>query len=612
MGGDIREQRQAILAEMPSGPGVYQFLSADKEVLYVGKARNLKKRVSSYFRSGHAAKTEALMQTAQTIEVTRTHTEGEALLLENNLIKSKQPRFNIMLRDDKGYPYIFLSDQPYPRLVYHRGAKREKGRYFGPYPSSGSVRESLRLLQKIFGVRQCRDSYFSNRSRPCLQYQLKRCSGPCVGIISEADYAQDVQNTVLFLEGKGKELNDQMIAKMDQAAAALDYETAAVYRDRIAALHRVQERQYVEGDRLGELDIICGVMDQGLACIDVSTVRGGRHLGRRSYFPTSKTGNGQPDELGEVLSAFVSQYYQDKTVPPQILVNHDVADSDLLEAALSEVASHKVAIRRPQRGAARKWMDMAQINATDALGRRLASKENLRQRFDTLQDALGLEQQVERIECFDISHTGGEATVASCVVFTPDGPLKTDYRRYNIDGIEPGDDYAAMRQALTRRFRKLSEGEGKVPDLLLVDGGKGQLRQAEEIIDEMQIPGVALAGIAKGEGRKAVNDRLFLSGQSEATILPANSPAMHLVQQIRDEAHRFAISGHRKQRGRKRSGSVLENIEGIGEKRRQSLLRQLGGIREVARAGIEDLVGVPGISPQMAQKMYDAFHEQEN
>ena len=610
MGEDIRQQRAKILAELPGGPGIYQFFSEEGEVLYVGKARNLKNRVSSYFRqTGLAPKTEALMQQARNLEVTLTHTEGEALLLENNLIKSQLPRFNVMLRDDKGYPYIFLSDHPYPRLSYHRGAKRDKGRYFGPYPSSGSVRESLSLLQKIFAVRQCRDSFFSNRSRPCLLYQVKRCSGPCVGLVSEQDYANDVGNTVMFLEGKGKVLNEQMIVKMDQASADLEYETAAIYRDRIAALHRVQERQYIEGDSIGEIDIIAGMVAQNIACVDVNTVRGGRQLGKRSYFPSSKATQG--NDVGEVLSAFISQYYVGKTIPREILVNEAVADVELLQAALSEHAGHKVVLRVPQRGQARHWMARALLNAGEALNRRLASRENLGKRFDALQQALGFEQEIERIECFDISHTGGEATVASCVVFNQDGPVKSDYRRFNIDGIEPGDDYAAMKQALTRRFKRAADGEGKVPDVLLVDGGKGQLRQAEEVIEELQIQGMMLVGIAKGEGRKAANDRLFLSATGEATILPHTSPAMHLIQQIRDEAHRFAISGHRKQRGRTRSTSTLESIEGVGEKRRQNLLKQLGGLQEVARAGVEDLAQVTGISPALAQRIYDAFHEQE-
>ena len=607
---DIRDRRAEVLTDLPTGPGVYQMFSDEHEVLYVGKARNLKKRVTSYFRrSGHSPKTEALMQQVQDIEVTLTHTEGEALLLENNLIKSQLPRFNVMLRDDKGYPYIFLSDQPYPRLEYHRGAKREKGRYFGPYPSAGSVRESLKILQKIFGVRQCNDSYFSNRSRPCLQYQLKRCSGPCVGLINEKDYARDVAATVMFLEGKTQDLGDQLIEEMDKASADLNYELAAVYRDRIAALTRIQEKQYVEGERLGELDIIAARVEQNIACVDVTTIRNGRHLGRRSYFPVSKAA--QENDVAEILAAFLSQYYGDKQPPDQVLLNHAVADTDLLEAALSENAKHKVTLRVPQRGAARRWMQRAELNAAESLNRRLASRDNFQQRFESLQQVLGFDQEIERIECFDISHTMGEATVGSCVVYTPDGPLKTDYRRFNIEGIEPGDDYGAMRQALTRRFRRIVEGEGKVPDVLLIDGGKGQMRQAREVIDELQLQGILLAGITKGEGRRAVNDRLFLSGNDVPTILPDNSPAMHLVQQIRDEAHRFAITGHRKRRGKKRSSSSLEEIAGVGEKRRQSLLRQLGGLQEVARAGVEDLSRVPGISPALAQKIYDAFHDQD-
>jgi len=608
--GDIRDRRNEVLADLPSGPGVYQMFSDEHVVLYVGKARNLKKRVTSYFRrTGLSPKTEALMQQVQDIEVTLTHTEGEALLLENNLIKAQLPRFNIMLRDDKGYPYIFLSGQKFPRLEYHRGAKRDKGRYFGPYPSSNSVRESLKILQKIFGVRQCNDSYFSNRSRPCLQHQLKRCSAPCVGLISEEDYARDVAATEMFLDGKTKDLGDQLIKEMDKASSELNYELAAIYRDRIAALNRVQEKQYVEGDRIGELDIIAVRVEQNLACVDVTTIRNGRHLGRRSYFPVNKSTQA-PDE-GEILAAFLSQYYSDKIPPDQLLTNYPVVDADLLEAALSENAGRKVNLRVPQRGTARRWMQRAELNAAESLNRRLLSRDNFQQRFESLQQALNLEQPIERIECFDISHTMGEATVGSCVVYTPEGPLKTDYRRFNIEGIEPGDDYGAMRQALTRRFRRVVEGEGKVPDVLLIDGGKGQMRQARDVIEDLQLQGIVLAGVAKGEGRRAVNDRLFLSGQDAPSILPDNSPAMHLVQQIRDEAHRFAITGHRKRRGKKRSSSSLEEIAGVGEKRRQSLLKQLGGLQEVARAGVEDLSRVPGISPALAQKIYDAFHDQD-
>lgn len=606
----LRERKQEILKDLPSGPGIYRMLDESGVTLYVGKARNLKKRISSYFRAtGLAPRTEAMMQQAQDLDVTLTHTEAEALLLENNLIKSEKPRFNVLLRDDKSYPYIFLSDETYPRLSYHRGAKRGKGRYFGPYPSAVSVRESMNLLQKMFGVRQCRNSFFNNRSRPCLQYQLKRCSGSCVDLISPEDYAVDVNNTVMFLEGKSKQLNEQMIQRMDAAAEALDYETAAVYRDRIKALHRVQERQYIEGEDTGDVDLVAIALEQQVACIEVSVMRGGRHLGSRSYFPRSQAA--QSGDPGEILSAFVSQYYVDKSIPRRIYLSEPAADADLLAAALSQTAGRKVELKTASRGDARQWMQRAQLNAAEALRRRLASRENLRGRFEALQEALGLEQVPERIECFDISHTQGEATVASCVVFTPDGPLKTDYRRYNIDGIEPGDDYGAMRQALTRRFRKLVDGQGKVPDIVIIDGGKGQLSSAEAALEELQLQGLLLLGIAKGEGRRAENDRLFLSGMGEATILPGSSPPMHLVQQVRDEAHRFAIGGHRRQRGKARRTSPLEGIEGVGEKRRQSLLKQLGGLQEVARAGVEDLAQVPGISPVLAQRIYDAFHEQD-
>ena len=610
MSGDIRDRKSSILPHLSSSPGVYQMYSADGEVLYVGKARNLKKRVSSYFRrTGLSPKTEAMMLLVDTIEVTLTHTEGEALLLENNLIKSEKPRFNIMLRDDKSYPYIFLSDHEYPRLAYHRGAKREKGRYFGPYPSSSAVRESLNLLQKMFGVRQCHDTFFRNRSRPCLQFQLKRCSGPCASMITPRAYEADVNSTVMFLDGKEKALNELMIARMDQASSNLDYETAAVYRDRIAALNRVQETQHVEEQGFDDVDLVALASRQQVTCIDVHMIRGGRQLGRRSYFPRSEAR--QAESSGEVLNAFLSQYYSGKDMPPTILVSEEPAEREMLEAALAENCKHRIAIRKPVRGKMRHWVGRAQLNAEESLNRRLASRENLGQRFDALQQVLEFEHAIERIECFDISHTGGEATVASCVVFTPDGPLKSDYRRFNIDNVTAGDDYGAMRQALVRRFQKVRDGDGKIPDLLLVDGGKGQIHQAMDIVEEYQLQEMQILGIAKGEGRRAANDRVFLSGHSEPSILPANSPAMHLLQQIRDEAHRFAIAGHRKQRGKKRGVSVLEQIEGVGEKRRQNLLKKMGGLQEVARAGVEDLTKVPGISPALAQKIYDAFHEQD-
>lgn len=603
------EHPKALIMSLPPKPGIYRMLGAKGEVLYVGKAHNLRKRVQSYFRvSGLAARVMLLMQQAQNIEITVTHTETEALLLENNLIKTLHPRFNILLRDDKSYPYIFVSDnQEYPRIGFHRGAKHEKGRYFGPYPSSYGVRETLNLLQKIFRVRQCHDSFFRNRSRPCLQYQIKRCSGPCVGLIEPERYAADVQQAVMFMEGKSQSLVRDSIKQMEQASDKQDFETAALFRDRIAMLKRIQEKQYITG-KGGDADVMAIAATPEAACIVVTWIRGGQNLGSKSFFPRM----GAESTPWEMLDAFLSQYYlSGRTIPARIYLNEAIVDRALLERAFSEHAGKKVALTVNPRGAPRRWIQMAKFNAADALRRHLAGKVDMQGRFEALRDALKLESIPDRIECFDISHTMGEATVASCVVFDANGPVKSDYRRFNIEGIEPGDDYGAMTQALTRRYRRVKEGEGKLPDLLLIDGGKGQLSAAEAVLQELQIEDLRLVAVAKGVERKPGKEQLFLSGSSRPTILPPTSAGLHLIQQIRDEAHRFAIAGHRARRGKARTTSTIERIPGIGGKRRQALLKNFGGLREVARAGVEDLARVPGISPQLAQKIYDAFHGEE-
>ncbi len=603
------EHPKALIMSLPPKPGIYRMLNGKGEVLYVGKAHNLRKRVQSYFRaSGLAARVLLLMQQAQNIEITVTHTETEALLLENNLIKTLHPRFNILLRDDKSYPYIFVADnQEYPRIGFHRGAKREKGRYFGPYPSSFGVRETLNLLQKIFRVRQCQDSFFRNRSRPCLQYQIKRCSGPCVGLIEPERYAADVQQAVMFMEGKSQSLVRDSIKQMEQASDKHEYETAALLRDRIAMLKRIQEKQYITGEG-GDADVMAIAATPEAACIVVTWIRGGQNLGSKSFFPRM----GAESTPWEMLDAFLSQYYlSGRTIPTRIYLSEAIVDRKLLERAFSEHAGKKITLAVNPRGAPRRWIQMAKFNAADALRRHLAGKIDMQGRFEALRDALKLESTPERIECFDISHTMGEATVASCVVFDASGAVKSDYRRFNIEGIEPGDDYAAMTQALTRRYRKVKEGEGKLPDLLLIDGGKGQLSAAEGVMQELQIAGVKLVGVAKGRERKPGKEQLFLSGSGRPTILPPTSAGLHLIQQIRDEAHRFAIAGHRARRGKARTSSPIEQIPGIGGKRRQALLKNFGGLREVARAGVEDLARVPGISPQLAQKIYDAFHGEE-
>ncbi|HHI94397.1 MAG TPA: excinuclease ABC subunit UvrC [Gammaproteobacteria bacterium] len=614
---------KVYLQTLTSRPGVYRMLDASGTVLYVGKARNLKKRVASYFtRATQGAKTRAMVAQVQRVEVTVTHTENEALLLESNLIKELKPRYNILLRDDKSYPYIFLSEgADFPRLSYHRGAKRAKGRYFGPYPSAGAVRESLNLLQKLFRVRQCDDNFFRNRSRPCLQYQIQRCTAPCVGLIDKPRYAEDLRHTTLFLEGKSAKVINELVEKMEQASAALEFEEAAQIRDLIGSLRRVQETQYVSGEG-GSLDVIAVMTAGGLACVQVFFVRDGRNLGNKTFFPRHIEGAGP----GEVLAAFIAQYYlvghAGRTVPAEILVSTALGDEGaLLQTVLSEESGHRVRITHKLRGERARWVTMAVTNAENALNAQIATKSTVLRRFEALQDVLQLDSPPQRLECFDISHTMGEATVASCVVLDTTGPVKSDYRRFNIDNITPGDDYAAMRQALLRRYTRLKKGEGKLPDILLIDGGKGQVSEAESVMEELQITGVTLLGVSKGPARRPGEEQLILSTapslgkellrEGAPRILPSDSPALHLIQQIRDEAHRFAITGHRQRRAKVRNTSVLEGISGLGPKRRQTLLKQFGGLQEVARAGVEDLARVPGISKQLAQRVYDVFHVNE-
>lgn len=595
---------QAFIKGLTSLPGVYRMMDAEDTVIYVGKAKNLKKRVGSYFRkTGLTSKTQVMVAQIAHIETTVTHTENEALILENNLIKEFMPRYNVLLRDDKSYPYLFISGDSFPRLSVHRGAKRKKGQYFGPYPSAGAVRESLNLLQKLFPVRQCEDSYYQNRSRPCLQYQIKRCTAPCVGLISEADYQQDVQHTILFLEGKNQQVMDELSAQMDQAAQNLQFEQAAAIRDKIISLRRVQERQYVSSMQ-GDLDVLAGIVRDGMTVVEVSFIRGGRSLGSKSFFP-----RGASDVTeAELLAAFIPQYYLGKDVPSEILLSHLPEEAALLQAVLESESGHKVSLRKPQRGDATRWLKMAMTNAEISLTQRLSSRANLLQRFEALQDALALDELPKRIECFDISHTSGERTVASCVVFGLEGAIKSDYRKFNIEGITGGDDYAAMHQALSRRFTRLQKGEGKRPDLLLIDGGKGQISEAKAVLAELNLTDLPILGIAKGPARKPGEETLFLVGREGEVTLTADSPALHLLQQVRDEAHRFAITGHRARRAKARQTSSLEDIPGLGAKRRQKILQQFGGLQEVIRAGVEDLARVEGISPALAQKIYDRFH----
>ncbi|AWN17096.1 excinuclease ABC subunit UvrC [Salinisphaera sp. LB1] len=592
--------------QLTTRPGVYRMYNAAGEVLYVGKAKNLKKRVSSYFlRASGSAKTEAMLDQVANIEVTVTHTEDDALLLESTLIKKHRPRYNVVLRDDKSYPYLLLTgDNDYPRVVYHRGAQKRKGHYFGPFPSSGAVKNTADTLMRLFKLRNCRDSYFENRSRPCLQYQIKRCSAPCVGYISAEDYARDVSDAVEMLEGRNEKLIDRLVQDMEAASARLDFETAARLREKISALRRLQAQSQTVGGK-GDFDLICGTIDGGVAAVVVVTVRGGINLGHRSFFPSAPSGT----TVGDAMAAFISQYYIDRPAPPELLVDPMPVDDAELAESLSARGKRRVAIKTNVRGERRRWLENTRATLEQTLSAKLASRAGVEKRLTALAEALGLDEPPMQMACFDISHTRGEKTVASCVVFEAGAPNKSAYRRFNITGIEPGDDYAAMRQAVTRRFKRGKAGEAKLPDLLLIDGGKGQLGVAREALDELGVSGVQLLGVAKGTTRKPGLEQLFLPGQNAPLILPADSPGLHLIQQIRDEAHRFAIAAHRGQRGKARSASVLDGVEGLGPKRRKSLLQTFGGPREVARAGVSDLARVDGISTAMAQRIYDYFHD---
>jgi len=594
----------AFLKTVVTLPGVYRMLDARGAVLYVGKARDLRQRLSSYFRQPPPSiKTGRLVAQIQAIEVTVTHTETEALILESRLIKELQPRYNILLRDDKGYPYLHVATGDFPRLALHRGVKRLPGRYFGPYPHAHAVRDTLNLLQKLFRLRSCEDSFFRTRSRPCLQYQIKRCTAPCVGGVDRAAYQQQLDDAVQFLEGRGGQVIDDLAQRMAAAATALDFEAAAGYRDQIAELRQIQQRQHVEGES-GDLDVVAGAVRGGAACVQVFLFRGGRLLGHQAFFPRLP----EDEDASVVLGAFLAQHYLDRDIPPELLISHELTDTALLTQVFQERAGRRVTLIAHPRGERARWLDLARRNAEHALTARLSSQAGMRQRLEALRDALALDEVPSRLECFDISHTQGEATVAACVVFGAEGPIKADYRRYNIENLTPGDDYAALRQALTRRYTRLRVEDGRLPEVLLIDGGLGQLAQARAVLEELQVVGVTAVGVAKGPERKPGLEALFLSGAHRPLILPAHSAALHLVQQIRDEAHRFAITGHRQRRAKARTVSVLEQIPGIGPRRRQALLQQFGGIKQLAQAGVEDLSGVDGINAELAQRIYDAFH----
>ncbi|HET8848533.1 MAG TPA: excinuclease ABC subunit UvrC [Marinobacter sp.] len=601
---------QNFLKQLTERPGVYRMYDTVGEVLYVGKARNLKKRVSSYFRkSGLAPKTEALVSKICYIEVTITGSETEALLLEQNLIKSLRPPYNILLRDDKSYPYIYRSSHDdYPSLTFRRGrTKKGGGIWYGPFPSSGAVKESLNLLQKVFRIRSCSESYFRNRNRPCLQYQINRCTAPCVGFVSPEDYLEDVRHATMFLEGKNPAILKDLMDAMEQASKDLAFEKAAAYRDQITYLRHVQEQQSVDGEN-GDADVIAIAQEAGIVCIVVIIVRGGRVLGTKDYFPRFSLEQTE----GELLASFLGQYYfggdTQREIPRDILVQGAVEGQSVLTAALSEAAGRDTRIRGNVRGERRRWLELAETNAQQTLLTHLASKETVYRRLLALRDLLALPETPARMECFDISHSHGENTVASCVVFDENGPLKSDYRLYNIEDITAGDDYAAMRQVLTRRYKRMVNGEGKRPDLVFIDGGKGQLNIARELFESLGISDIPLIGVAKGVTRRAGMEQLIDAMTGDVFRVPADSPALHLIQHIRDESHRFAITGHRARRDKKRRQSTLEGIDGVGPKRRRELIRYFGGIQEIRKASVEEMTKVQGISKSLAESIYAALH----
>ncbi|HAT5009715.1 TPA: excinuclease ABC subunit UvrC [Serratia marcescens] len=605
-----RFDAKAFLSTVTSQPGVYRMYDATGTVIYVGKAKDLKKRLASYFRQQVSSrKTETLVKNIAQIDVTVTHTETEALLLEHNYIKLYQPRYNVLLRDDKSYPLIFLSADTHPRLAVHRGAKHAKGEYFGPFPNSYAVRETLALLQKLFPIRQCENSVYRNRSRPCLQYQIGRCLGPCVaGLVSEEEYRQQVDYVRLFLSGKDQQVLHQLIERMEEASKLLNFEEAARIRDQIQAVRRVTERQFVSGDS-DDLDVIGVAFDAGMACLHVLFIRQGKVLGSPSYFPKVPGGT----DMGEVVQTFVGQFYlqgsQARTLPGEILLDFSLPEKDLLAESLSELAGRKIQIQSKPRGDRARYLKLARTNAATALTTRLSQQSTIHQRLAELAKVLNL-TEINRMECFDISHTMGEQTVASCVVFDGNGPVRAEYRRYNISGITPGDDYAAMTQVLKRRYGKALE-EKKIPDVIFIDGGKGQLGMAIDVFKSLNVTWdknkPLLIGIAKGADRKAGLETLFFVPEGEGISLPPDSPALHVIQHIRDDSHNHAITGHRQRRAKVRNTSALELIEGVGPKRRQVLLNYMGGLQPLLNASVEEIAKVPGISQALAEKIYNAL-----
>ena len=594
-----------VVANLPHLPGVYRMLNAASEVLYVGKARDLKKRVASYFQKtgSLAPRIQLMVGQVQGLETTVARSEAEALLLENNFIKSLNPRYNILYRDDKSYPYLVLTGHRFPRLGFHRGSLDKTNHYFGPFSNAGAVRESIRLMQKIFRLRTCEDTVFANRSRPCLLYQIKRCTGPCAGLVDESTYAEDVRSAELFLQGREDEAVSRLEERMRRAADQQAYEQAAAYRDQIRSLSKVRETQFVSSSHGVDADIVALASSGGLICVNLVVVRAGQHRGDKSFFPQ----NARDEDEHSAMEAFLEQHYVGRDVPPAIILNRPV-DSGALEELLLQQSGVKVQFNTNPAGERKVWLRMAEKNAELAIAQRIAAHATQEARLTALQQALNLGDNIQRIECFDISHTMGEATVASCVVYDHASMQPGEYRTYNIAGIEPGDDYAAMRQVLDRRYRKIVEGEGKLPDLILIDGGKGQVSAAYQVLGELGLSDLPMIGVAKGEERKAGLEQLIFPERSEPLRLPADNPGLHLIQQIRDEAHRFAISGHRNRRAKSRNRSTLEEISGVGAKRRQRLLSRFGGLKGVASASIEELTQVEGISRELAEKIYQQLH----
>jgi len=596
---------KGFVDSLPARPGVYRMLDAQGTILYVGKARNLKSRVGSYFQPSNVQpKVQALVAKTASMEVTITNSDTEALLLEFNLIKKHRPRFNVVLRDDKSFPYLHLeTNHEFARLNFYRGARKEAGRFFGPYPSAGAVRETLGQLQKLFRLRNCDDLYFSNRSRPCLQYQIERCTAPCVGLISKEDYARDVQSAIKVLEGRNDEAQVELARRMETAAEQLNFEEAARVRDQLKHLKVIQAQQIVNADIDHDADVIAIASAHGEYAVALMFVRGGRSLGSTNFFPKAPLA-----ESAEVLEALVAQYYLERESPPEIIVEHDFDGMHVLESTLAERVGHKVRIASQVRGIRARWLEMMHNNAEQALKMRALARSSIVSSLEELRDAFDLDEVPQRLECFDISHTGGTETVASCVVFGPEGPMKSEYRRFNIAGIQPGDDYAAMNQALTRRYKRVRDGEVAAPDVLLIDGGKGQLSEAAKALEELGVGGIRLIGVAKGADRRPGQEQLFTLDQVIPTLLPPDSSALHLIQRVRDEAHRFAITGHRRRRAKRHSQSILETIPGLGPVKRRELLKQFGGMQGILRAGVDDFVQIRGLGRELAEAIYEHLH----